>query len=472
MSALKLSYEFANLGGEFSQPTKIRPLKNPQLASWNPSAAALIDLQQPTDKLIALFNGESVAEGSPVASLYAGHQFGHWVAQLGDGRAAILGQVNHAAQGPWELQVKGCGPTAYSRGADGRAVLRSSIREYLCSEAMQALSIPSTRALALIDSQTPVQRESIETAALVVRMAPTHIRFGNFELFASRNQTEQVKILADYVIDHFYPECRTSHKPYVAFYRAVISKTAQMIAHWQAQGFAHGVMNTDNMSILGLTIDYGPFGFMEAYDPHLICNHSDDQGRYAFDQQPNIGLWNLGCLGNALLSLIGLEEAKAALDSYVEDYYQHYYALMYKKLGIRVAQASDKPLLTDLLNLMSDYKADYSRVFRLLSKPETHSELAAHFANCKQFKHWLSGYQARVGSLSDCTETALAHNPKYLLRNYMAQIAIDKAADGDYSEIDRLLHILQSPFDEHPDAQSYFSTTPDWAKSLRVSCSS
>lgn len=470
---MHLSYEFADLGREFSQPVNIDPLTSAKLAHWNSQAAQLIGCCEPPAQIVQILNGE-ITQGAaikPMASLYAGHQFGSWVSQLGDGRAAVLGQVN-SSEGRWEIQTKGCGVTPYSRGGDGRAVLRSSIREYLCSEAMHGLGIASSRALALIDSTTAVRREEVETGALVARMAPTHIRFGSFEVFASRNQPEQVQQLADFVIDAFYPDCRSDEKPYLSFFRQVIARTAQMIAGWQAQGFAHGVMNTDNMSILGLTLDYGPFGFMESYDPGFVCNHSDHQGRYAFDQQPNMALWNIACLGNALLSLIKLDDAQTAMESFAEHYYQNYYERMFAKLGISEFSEDDRPLLQDFLKLMSDVKADYSRSFRMLSRSETHLDLSKEFGNSASFGRWLDQYKERVSDLKNARDRALSSNPKYLLRNYMAQIAIDKAKQGDYAEIDRLLRILQSPFDEHPDSEVYFSGTPEWAKNLSLSCSS
>ena len=470
---LDLTREFADLGREFSQPVALSPLDSPRLAHWNPAAAKLIGLETAPGNILEILNGDLPPQKDAVASLYAGHQFGVWVPQLGDGRAAVLGQINHRVQGPWELQTKGGGTTPYSRGGDGRAVLRSSIREYLCSEAMHGLGIATSRALALVDSKTLVRREQLETGALIARMAPTHIRFGSFEVFASRNQTEQVQQLADFVIDGFYPDCRDSDKPYLCFYEQVIARTAVMIAHWQAQGFAHGVMNTDNMSILGLTIDYGPFGFMEAYAPDFICNHSDHHGRYAFDQQPNVGLWNLSCLGNALLSLIELEDAQAALATYQDIYYQSYYRLMFAKLGITEFELEqDRPLLNGFLTLLLDTRADYSRSFRLLSQDKTRGELHSELGNTKACERWLGEYRERTSAREDQAGSALEHNPKYVLRNYMAQIAIDRAKRGDYSEIDRLMQVLQNPFDEHPDAEEYFAAPPDWAKSLSVSCSS
>ena len=252
----------------------------------------------------------------PLASVYSGHQFGVWAGQLGDGRALWLGEVDTAA-GPLEIQLKGAGLTPYSRMGDGRAVLRSSIREFLCSEAMHALGMPTTRALCVTGSALPVRREEIETAAVLTRVAPSFIRFGHFEHFASQERDAELRRLADFVIEHHYPACREAANPYAALLAAVAARTATLMAQWQAVGFCHGVMNTDNMSILGLTIDYGPFGFLDAFDPGHICNHSDHEGRYAWARQPNVALWNLHALAQALLPLIGdTDAALAALEAY------------------------------------------------------------------------------------------------------------------------------------------------------------
>lgn len=468
---MNFHYSFAELGPAFSQPVQLSPLQEPTLASWNPEAARLLGWHSIPDQIVALLNGETRLERNPVSSLYAGHQFGVWVPQLGDGRAAILGEIIHDGQ-PWELQLKGSGPTPFSRGGDGRAVLRSSIREYLCSEAMHGLGIETTRALCLIDSKTPVYREEIESGALIVRMAPTHIRFGSFEVFASRGQTDEVRQLADFVIERFYPECLEHEKPYLAFYQQVIERTAGMIAGWMAQGFAHGVMNTDNMSILGLTIDYGPYGFMEAYNPGFICNHSDHTGRYAFNQQPNIASWNLGALGNALLSLLEVKEAQKALDGFRDMYTTAYNQRMCAKLGFAEATEEGQQLVEELLRLMRDCQADYSRTFRLLSREKTWDQAAQLFGNSNQFNAWLLRLADLRSAFDEAESRALTQNPKYVLRNYMAQMAIEKAQKGDYSEIDRQLRILQNPFEEHPDAEEYFAEPPDWARQLSVSCSS
>lgn len=298
--------------------------------------------------------------------LYAGHQFGHYVPQLGDGRAIILGEARNRRGEPWELQLKGSGQTPYSRAGDGRAVLRSSIREYLCGEAMHALGIPTTRALCLIGNSDEVYREQIETRAMITRLAPSHVRFGSFEVFFYREQYGLIRILADYVIDRYYPQFSGQPDCYEKFLRAVVERSAHLIEQWQAVGFAHGVMNSDNMSILGLTLDYGPFGFMEGYEPGFICNHSDHQGRYAFDRQPQIGLFNLSCLAQALLPPMEVDVAKAALESYWDFFTPHYHGLMAQKLGFGEIDAQILALLNELLAQMQQNHLDYSLGFRAL----------------------------------------------------------------------------------------------------------
>src|SRR5882724_8928541 len=279
----------------------------PRLIHANASAAALLDLDPAVfndPRFVEVMSGHRPLEGfSPLAMAYSGHQFGVWAGQLGDGRALLIGQVRNTHGELWDIQLKGAGKTPYSRFGDGRAVMRSTIREYLCSEAMAALGIPTTRALAIVGGEDPVVRETVETAAVVTRLAQSHVRFGHFEFFFWREQPEQLRQLADHVIDAFYPACRGEVNPYLALLEQVARRTARLIAQWQGVGFCHGVMNTDNMSILGLTIDYGPFGFVDAFDAGYICNHSDDQGRYAYNQQPQIAYWNLHCLGQALIPL-------------------------------------------------------------------------------------------------------------------------------------------------------------------------
>jgi uncharacterized protein YdiU (UPF0061 family) len=341
---------FAGLSEAFYSRVKPTPFAStPKLIHFNKSAAELVGLTTSTpedETLINMLSGRSLPTGTdPLAMLYAGHQFGHFVPQLGDGRAIMLGEVTHEHHGKWELQLKGSGLTPYSRDGDGRAVLRSTIREYLCSEAMHGLGIPTTRALAMIGTDDEVYREKIEPGAILTRMAPSHVRFGSFEVFFYRNQFEQIHQLADYVIEHHYPELKDQAHPYLALLENVMQRTARLIAQWQSVGFAHGVMNSDNMSILGLTLDYGPFGFMETYQPGYICNHSDHTGRYAFDQQPEIGLFNLSCLAQAMLPLFmekgddnadqAVAMAKGVLGQYQSIYTKEYASFyLYKRICI------------------------------------------------------------------------------------------------------------------------------------------
>lgn len=455
------------------------------LIHFNTAAAELLGLDpavQHDPRFLAAFSGQQPLPGmDPIAMLYAGHQFGHYVPQLGDGRAIILGELTNPRGEKWELQLKGCGQTPYSRQGDGRAVLRSSIREYLAGEAIHGLGIPTTRALCLIGGRDEVYREQIETGAMITRIAPSHVRFGSFEVFYYREQYDHIRTLADYVIDQHYPELADQPDRYLQFLNEVVERTANLMAQWQAVGFAHGVMNSDNMSILGLTLDYGPYGFLEAYNPGFICNHSDHSGRYAFDQQPQIGLFNLSCLAQALLPLIEVEDAKAALSAYWSDFTAPYHRMMARKIGFEQADEPAIKLLESLLAQMQQSRTDYTRLFRALGDVQRDGEntpaaLRDLFVDREAFDGWLADYRARLRTHAkpDAERRAvmMATNPKYILRNYLAQAAIEKAERGDYAEIDRLLTVLRTPFDEQPNAEAYAAPPPDWADNIQVSCSS
>ena len=457
----------------------------PRLISFNPAAAALIDLdpaEAARPEFAGVFGGNLLVPGmEPLAALYSGHQFGVYVPQLGDGRAILLGEVRNERGDKWDLQLKGAGLTPFSRDGDGRAVLRSSIREYLCSEAMHGLGIPTTRALCLVGSDHQVYREQVETGAIVVRMAPSHVRFGSFEVFYYRKQHEHLKTLADYVIAQFFPHLADSPDRYARFFAEAVERTARLIAQWQAVGWAHGVMNTDNMSILGLTLDYGPFGFIDDYDPGFICNHSDYNGRYAFNQQPYIGLWNLSCLAQALLPLAEKDALKAALDRYTPVCEGRYLELMRAKLGLAEERDDDGGLIQDLLALMAQQRADYTVFFRSLSEfrsapGESNDRLRDFFLERPAFDAWAGRYAGRLraeGSLDAARAERMNRvNPKYVLRNYLAQQAIEQAQQKNYGEIDRLLSLLQDPFSDRPDMESYAAPPPNWGKHLAVSCSS
>jgi uncharacterized protein YdiU (UPF0061 family) len=476
---------FAALGAEFHTELLPTPLPSPALVGLNQVLVDELGLEPGwlrSEAGIEVLTGNACAPGSrPLASVYSGHQFGVWAGQLGDGRAILLGELETAA-GLQEIQLKGAGRTPYSRMGDGRAVLRSSIREYLGSEAMHGLRIPTTRALAVTGSPAPVRREEVETAAVVARVAPSFIRFGHFEHFAARDQHQQLKTLADFVIDRFYPACRGTDRfagnVYAAFLEQVSERTAAMVARWQAVGFCHGVMNTDNMSILGLTIDYGPFQFLDAFDPGHICNHSDEQGRYAFNKQPNVAYWNLFCLGQALLPLIGDQElALAALESYKAVFPRELEALMLAKLGLPTAEAGDRDLVEGVLQLLARDRVDYTIFWRRLShhvggRPA--DPVRDLFVDRGAFDGWLDRYTTRM-SAQDPAHSAvsmLATNPKYILRNHLGELAIRQAKLGDDSMVSALLRLVQSPFAEHPEHEELAGFPPDWASNIEISCSS
>ncbi len=480
---------FVALGRAYSTPVRARPLSEPYLVAASDDVADLIGMDRASfadpQVLEALAGSRAIVGTSPVSSVYSGHQFGVWAGQLGDGRALLLGEVSAPGdvQKTFELQFKGSGPTPYSRGGDGRAVLRSSIREFLCSEAMHALGIPTTRALCVVGSAAPVRRETVETAAVVTRVAESFIRFGHFEHFAAKGEDDALKTLADYVIDRYYPLCRKTEafggNAYAAFVGAVAGRTAELMAQWQAVGFCHGVMNTDNMSILGLTIDYGPFQFLDGFNPAHVCNHSDNQGRYAYNQQPNVAYWNLFCLAQALMPLIGDENlALAALEPYRERFSQAYQSRMRAKLGFAQSRPGDGALIEDLLQLLAKERVDWTIFWRRLShhaaneaSPEPVRDL---FADRAAFDAWLLRYKELIaleGKAIDA-DLMLNSNPAYVLRNHLGEEAIQAAQTGDFEPLRRLQAALAAPCEEQPGADHYADFPPDWASTIEISCSS
>jgi len=491
LETLRFDNSFARLPAAFHTLLAPMALPAPYAVCVSTDAAALLGLDQAElsrPDFAPYFAGNRLLPGSqPLAAVYSGHQFGTWAGQLGDGRAHLLGEIATPA-GSWELQLKGAGPTPYSRFADGRAVLRSSIREFLCSEAMAALGVPTTRALSVIGSDAPVHRESVETAAVVARLAPSFVRFGSFEHWHARDRHAELRILADYVIDRFRPALRDMAKPYEALLADVAQRTADLIAQWQGIGFMHGVMNTDNMSILGLTLDYGPFGFMEAFDASHICNHSDPAGRYAYRMQPRIGHWNLLALGDALQSLIGHPDTIRAIvdDNYLTTYDAHFKRLACAKLGLLTQQEGDEDLLGETYGLLQRQRLDYTNFFRALSRlpaaparearAQTDAVLRDQFIDREAGDAWLIAWRARLAREASIDTqrqaSMLATNPKYVLRNWIAEGAIRKARDGDYSEVAKVLECLRHPFDEQAEYEHYATLPPDWASALEVSCSS
>ena len=476
---------FAGLGSTFFTHLQPTPLPTPYWVGHSLAVANELGLDPAwltSAEGVQAFTGNAPIHGTqPMASVYSGHQFGQWAGQLGDGRAILLGEVVGKDGQGCEVQFKGAGRTPYSRMGDGRAVLRSSIREFLCSEAMHGLGIPTSRALCITGSDAPIRRETLETAAVVTRVAPSFIRFGHFEHFAARNQLEPLRQLADFVIDQYYPACRDAANPYAALLQAVTECTAELIAQWQAVGFCHGVMNTDNMSILGLTLDYGPFQFLDGYNPGHICNHSDDRGRYAYDQQPNIGYWNLFCLGQALLPLIGSQElALAALETYKTTFPVAMARRMRAKLGLVDAQPGDQALADGILALLAQEHVDYTIFWRTLShwvaktagtSPDAVVDL---WVDRDAAQQWLLQYSERIAQ-ADIALTAdlmLKTNPKFVLRNHLGEEAIQRSNQKDFSGVHTLLALLETPYAEHPGHEKYADFPPDWASSIAISCSS
>ena len=493
-------HRLTQLGTEFFTRLAPSPVAAPVWAACNHDLRT--ELGWPAsvfdDEHLQALAGNAVLPGSdPLATVYSGHQFGQWAGQLGDGRALWLGEAD-SAQGPQEIQLKGAGRTPYSRGGDGRAVLRSSIREYLCSEAMQGLGIPTTRALALVASPEPVWRETRESAAVVTRVAPSFLRFGHLEHFAAQGHREHLRQLADHVIAHHLPECHEraalwQGNVYAALLDVVQERTARLMAQWQAVGFCHGVMNTDNMSLLGLTIDYGPFQFMDGFAPGHICNHSDHQGRYAYGRQPNVAYWNLHALAQALSPLIDDQDlALQVLQGYKTLFPRCMGDAMRGKLGLVGALApeserdKDWTLVEDLMQFMAEERVDFTVFWRQLSQAvvaqgrrpalsdEGWSLVTDLVRDRPRLLSWLARYTARTGQVhfQAMGTQMLRSNPKFVLRNHLAELAIRQAKTGDFSEIATLHNLLKSPFDEHPGFEAYAELPPEWAGQLEISCSS
>ena len=478
LETLRFTNSFAALGDAFSERRTPAGIPNARLVAVSPEVAAELELRAGEERrpeFTALASGNAIVRGmEPVAALYGGHQFGVWAGQLGDGRAILLGEVRTERGAPVEMQIKGGGITAFSRFGDGRAVVRSTVREFLASEAMHHLGVPTTRALAMTAGDEPVMRERVERAATVIRTAPSFVRFGSFEILHYRKQHELVKTLADYVVARFYPECGEGEDRYLRFFTTVVERTAVLMARWQAVGFAHGVMNTDNFSILGLTLDYGPYGFMEAYEPGLICNHTDESGRYAFDRQPTIGLWNCYALAEALSSLIPPTERDAALARYEGAYRTAFLELVRAKLGLTGARDDDADLALELFRLLEARRIDWTLFWRALSHDD--AQVLALLGEDERSQAWFARLAARAaGDPRDdgARRSAMrAVNPKYVLRNWVAQEAIAACEAGDDTVVRALLDVVRAPYDEHPAHEGWARTAPAHYADLSVSCSS
>jgi uncharacterized protein YdiU (UPF0061 family) len=475
---------YARLGDAFSTPVLPEPIEAPRLVVASPAAMALLDLdpaEADSEEFAQIFAGHKLwSAAEPRAMVYSGHQFGSYNPRLGDGRGLLLGEVVNAAGEHWDLHLKGAGQTPWSRMGDGRAVLRSSIREFLASEYLHALGIPTSRALCVTGSSTPVWREKRESAAMVLRLAQSHVRFGHFEYFYYTKQHEQLRQLAEHVLACHFPECQAQPEPFAALFREVVERNAALIAQWQAYGFCHGVMNSDNMSILGITFDYGPYAFLDDFDANHICNHSDDSGRYSFSNQVPIAQWNLAALGQALTPLVEVEQLRASLELFLPLYQAHYLDLMRRRLGLSSAEDGDEELIQQLLQLMQQSRSvDYSLFFRRLGEQAPQAavaELRDDFVDRAAFDAWASSYCARSArdgaSQEDRRPRMHAVNPLYVLRNYLAQQAIEAAEAGDYAPVRELHAVLARPFAEQPGMARYAERPPEWGKHLEISCSS
>jgi uncharacterized protein YdiU (UPF0061 family) len=470
-SDLNFDNHFEKLGKDFFSKITPKPLEGSQIIAYSAKACELINLDEKEFLNTDFCDFFSAKKTHPnfcnLSAIYAGHQFGYFVSQLGDGRACLLSQITNQKNESFDLVLKGCGLTPYSRQGDGKAVLRSSIREFLISESMFALNIPTSRALCLIASNEKVYRDGLEKAAQIIRLAPSHVRFGSFELFFYRKQNHQIKILTDYVISKYFPQTKT----YSDFLENVVESTAKMIAKWQAIGFCHGVMNTDNMSIHGITFDYGPFGFLDEFNRNHICNSSDHLGRYSFANQPAIGFWNLHAFAITLSSLIEPEEQKKILENYEQIFLNEYHQLMAQKLGFIGFDDEVKSLIYQILDLLEKHKIDYTIFFRQLANQTS--------KNCQnnELKNWNNQYFQLLKSknIENPERKILMNsvNPKFILRNYLLQNAIQKAElENDFSEVKTLQKIMQNPFDEQNEFDSYAKIPPIWAKEIKISCSS
>ncbi|HWK62759.1 MAG TPA: YdiU family protein [Eoetvoesiella sp.] len=479
---LEVVNSFAQLPPAFYTRLATTPLRRPRLLHANASVAGLLGLSPRAlagqDFLDVCAGSVPLRGGQTLSAVYSGHQFGVWAGQLGDGRAHLLGEVI-TPQGPMEIQLKGSGRTPYSRMGDGRAVVRSSVREYLASEAMAGLGIPTTRALAIVVGDDPVYRETEERAAVVARVSPSFIRFGSFEHWGGSPQN--LRILLDYVIDRFYPECRVQDNPgesALRFLRQVVARSARLVADWQTVGFCHGVMNTDNMSILGLTMDYGPYGFMDGFQINHVCNHTDAQGRYAWNAQPSVVNWNLYRLASCLTVLdIEADALRAELQHYEDDFLAAYRGNLVRKFGWLQWREGDDMLVDDWWRLLHNQQADFTLGFRrlaqALSDPEPWLDL---FSDRAAAQAWLAAYAQRLTleNRPDAERIAAMQsaNPLYVLRNHLAEQAIQAAHREDSGEIETLLKLLRDPYVEQPGYEDYAQPAPEWACRLEVSCSS
>lgn len=477
------------------------PVPQVNLLAWSDELASELEIAKPTSQEeIDILGGNKIMPSMyPYAACYAGHQFGNWAGQLGDGRAITLGELVTGDQKKWELQLKGAGPTAYSRRADGRAVLRSSVREYLMSEAMHYLGVPTTRALSLVSTGKPVLRDmfydghpAYEPGAIVMRVAPSFLRFGNFEILAARGEVENLRKLVNWTIEKYYPHIKGEDK-IISWYREVVERTARLMAEWQRVGFVHGVMNTDNMSILGLTIDYGPYSFVDNYDPLFTPNTTDLPGRrYAFSRQAPVAKWNLGALGGAIVPLLNSEEElMTVIDGYDDAYWNAFYGMMANKLGLDEIRKEDVTLISDLEKLLATLQPDMTIFYQLLitvPQDEAKESIVDHFAEsfyqqpssaeADNFYQWVQAYKKRRFNSTIPAEESVRRmqtaNPRFILRNYLLHQAIEELEKGDDTLFAKLQQAMKEPYSSNHD--QFFQKRPEWATEKAgcsmLSCSS
>ncbi|GIT97977.1 YdiU family protein [Sulfurovum sp. TSL1] len=474
LNELHVTNPYLELPAECYDSVAPTPLAEPYLIHANTDVAKVLDIDEDelqTEVFVKFLNGEYQLEGSePFAMCYAGHQFGYFVPRLGDGRAINIGTIDK-----YHLQLKGAGVTEYSRNGDGRAVLRSSIREYLMSEAMQGLSIPTTLCLGLIGSAHQVRREKIEQGAIVCRVSSSWVRFGTFEYYAHQGNFKDLAALADYVIEENFPHHSGKENRYTLLFNDVMIITARLMAQWMSVGFNHGVMNTDNMSIAGLTIDYGPYAFLDDFRHENVCNHTDVEGRYSFANQPEIAKWNLKSLMMALSPLTDTEKMEKNLGMFDKIYIRYFHYYMCKKLGFEGTIEGDPELIDDMLDMLEQLHVDYTLFLRTLSRYEGDREaLLSTGLYHEPMNAWLDRYDARIKTIDtkERKEQMLSANPKYVLKNYMLQEGIDAAEKGDFSVVHDLFKIAQNPFDEHPEFERWAGATPQEFKNKKLSCSS
>ena len=481
--SLNFKNRFINLGPEFYQEKLPDPVTDPYLVDYSPLAGQLIDLpSELSPELLEILSGNQAMEGArPLAMTYSGHQFGSYNPRLGDGRGLLLGEVLNKEKLSWDVHLKGAGPTRFARGFDGRATLQSSIREHLGSEALHGLGIPTTRSLAVIGIRELIYRQKPELAAILVRVADCHIRFGSFEFFHYTNQPKNIERLADFAIQNFHNDICKEPERHKIFFRRVLTLTAKLIAKWQAVGFVHGVMNTDNMTITGTTFDYGPYGFIDSFNPSYTPNSSDTHGRYAFQKQAEIGFWNLNKFAETLVTLVGADQLEEEIKKYQPLFNGFYREEMGHKLGLAILDSDFSELTQDMFQLLKKNQSDYSNFFRQLADyPDRIKK--SHFDT--NFHSWLDRYIKlceREDINNDERKSKMdAVNPKFILRTHLVKRALDKALkESDFSEIKRLRILLENPFEDRPeifnkyniDPEFYSQDTPNEFLGNQLSCS-